>query len=79
MTMSNKTYDTLNRAHRVILTLVELLGIATVVVQALNDQNIIVPGIVTSIIAVCQAVLGYLLHISSKEYWAKIESEATNE
>lgn len=70
--MSNKTYDFLNKFHRVILVLIELLGIATVTVQALNQQDIKVPAIATTIIAVLQTVLGYCLHISSKAYWEQI-------
>ena len=80
MTMTNKTYDFLNKLHRVVLVLIQLLGVATVMVQALNEQSVTVPAIVTTIIAVAQAVLGYLLQISSKNYWANEETaEETSE
>ena len=73
MKMSNQTYDFLNKMHRIILVLIELLGIATVTVQAINEQDIKVPAIVTTIIAVMQTVLGYCLTISSKAYWESLE------
>ena len=81
MKMSNKTYDFLNKFHRVILVLMELLGVPTVTVQALNQQDIRVPAVATTIIAVAQTVLGYMLHISSKAYWEQIggESEGDND
>lgn len=69
MKMSNKTYDILNKVHRIILVLIELLGVATVTVQALQNNDIKIPAIATTVIAVLQTVLGYMLHISSKAYW----------
>ena len=78
MKMTNQTYDTLNKIHRIVLVLIELLGIATVTVQALNEQSIKVPAIATTIIAVAQTVLGYLLHISSKAYWERVGGESEN-
>lgn len=75
MKMSNQTYDILNKVHRIVLVLIELLGIATVTVQALNENNIKVPAIATTIIAVLQVVLGYMLHVSSIKYWEDIEVE----
>ena len=75
MKMSNQTYDVLNKVHRIVLVLIELLGVATVMVQALNNNDVHVPAIATTIIAVAQTVLGYILHISSKAYWEDKELE----
>lgn len=75
MKMSNKTYDILNKVHRIILVLIELLGVATVTVQALQNNDIKIPAIATTVIAVLQTVLGYMLHISSKAYWQDKEDE----
>lgn len=79
MKMSNSTYDLLNKIHRIVLVLIELLGIATVTVQALNQNSVHVPAIATTVIAVLQTVLGYMLHISSKAYWEEKEREDDNE
>jgi len=78
MKLTNKTYDFLNKFHRLVLVLIELLGVATVMVQALNENSIKVPAVATTIIAVAQAVLGYLLHISSKAYWEDINDESVD-
>lgn len=69
MKMTNETYDKLNKLHRGVLMLAEIIGVITVIAAALTEQGIVIPSIVSTVIAVLNAVIGRLLTISSENYW----------
>lgn len=82
MKMSNQTYDELNKIHRVLLGILTAIGSCITLIGIITEQGIAIPHIatITTILIVAKAVLGELLHISSKEYWDSIDKgDVTND
>ena len=74
MKMSNKTYDVLNKIHRTTLGIITALTSIMALIGVLTEQGIAVPHIatITTVLIVAKAVLGEVLHLSSKEYWETV-------
>ena len=74
MQFSNQTYDKLNKIHRGLLGILTALSSILTLITILTEQGVAIPHIatVTMVLAICKAILGELLKISSKEYWESI-------
>lgn len=74
MKLSNQQYDVLNRIHRVIVGLIKIVALAITIVGILNQQGVLVPVIITTVLTIAQTILGELLEISSENYWKEQEN-----
>lgn len=74
MRLTNKQYDVLNKVHRVIVGLIKIVALAITIVGILNQQGVLVPVIITTVLTIAQTILGELLEISSENYWKEQEN-----
>lgn len=74
MRLTNEQYDFLNKLHRVIVGLIKIVALAITIVGILNQQGVLVPVIVTTVLTIAQTILGELLEVSSEKYWREQEN-----